>query len=216
MGRVFPSFLSPARATSHKRYAVSGARLIANLRIGQAWRGCGDLLRRQRTVSGRCEIPVCVGISTTKTLAKVANRTAKKDPLSGGVCYLPDEASQTAALAKMELGRRVGHRPPPGAAPSSPWHHLPAQAPGRQPLPHPRAVQRRPATDGDGATVHPVPGPRRGQPRLQNDMLLMSTPSASSSDPPKQKSPLPWVRPHWGRARDALADDRGAWGPAAA
>ena len=47
---------------------------------------------------------MCVGISTTKTLAKVANRTAKKDPLSGGVCYLPDEASQTAALAKMELG----------------------------------------------------------------------------------------------------------------
>ncbi|WP_327796371.1 helix-turn-helix domain-containing protein [Methylobacterium radiotolerans] len=45
---------------------------------------------------------------------------------------------------------------------------------------------------------------------------LVSTPSASSSDPPKQKSPLPWVRPHWGRARDALADDRGAWGPAAA
>lgn len=44
----------------------------------------------------------------------------------------------------------------------------------------------------------------------------LSTPSASSSDPPKQKSPLPWVRPHWGRARDALADDRGAWGPAAA
>ena len=101
---MFPSFLSPARAINHKRYAVSGARPIANLRIGQAWRECGDLLRRQRTVSGRCEIPVCVGISTTKTLAKVANRTAKKDPLSGGVCYLPDEASQTAALAKMELG----------------------------------------------------------------------------------------------------------------
>jgi DNA polymerase V len=37
-------------------------------------------------------------------VAKVANRTAKKDPHSGGVCYLPDEASQTAALAKMELG----------------------------------------------------------------------------------------------------------------
>lgn len=48
------------------------------------------------------------------------------------------------------------------------------------------------------------------------DVYLVSTPSASSSDPPKQKSPLPWVRPHWGRARDALADDRGAWGPAAA
>ncbi|MBP2498321.1 outer membrane receptor protein involved in Fe transport [Methylobacterium sp. PvP109] len=49
-----------------------------------------------------------------------------------------------------------------------------------------------------------------------DDTKNLSTPSASSSDPPKQKSPLPWVRPHWGRARDALADDRGAWGPAAA
>lgn len=59
---------------------------------------------------------MCVGISTTKTLAKVANRTAKKDPLSGGVCYLPDEASQTAALAKMELGRRVNRAGFPGGS----------------------------------------------------------------------------------------------------
>ncbi len=56
------------------------------------------------SVGRRTGIPVCVGISTTKTLAKVANRTAKKDPHSGGVCYLPDKASQTAALAKLELG----------------------------------------------------------------------------------------------------------------
>lgn len=58
----------------------------------------------RESVGRRTGIPVCVGISTTKTLAKVANRTAKKDPHSGGVCYLPDEASQTAALAKMDLG----------------------------------------------------------------------------------------------------------------
>lgn len=48
-------------------------------------------------------IPVSVGIAPTKTLAKLANRTAKKDPDSGGVCLLLTEAAQTAALAKIEL-----------------------------------------------------------------------------------------------------------------
>lgn len=64
------------------------------------------------TVLQKTGIPVCVGISTTKTLAKVANRTAKKDPASGGVCYLPNDKEQTAALAKMDLGDvwGVGHR----------------------------------------------------------------------------------------------------------
>lgn len=63
-------------------------------------------------MSNRLQLPVCVGISTTKTLAKVANRTAKKDPASGGVCYLPDERAQTAALAQMDLADvwGVGHR----------------------------------------------------------------------------------------------------------
>lgn len=68
--------------------------------------------RMRAAVLDRLQVPVCVGISTTKTLAKVANRTAKKDPASGGVCYLPNEAAQTAALAKMDLGDvwGVGHR----------------------------------------------------------------------------------------------------------
>lgn len=64
----------------------------------------GHARRVREAVGRRVGIPVCVGISTTKTLAKVANRSAKKDPTSGGVRYLPDEASQTAALAKMDLG----------------------------------------------------------------------------------------------------------------
>lgn len=65
-----------------------------------------DALARQAraTVLQKTGIPVCVGISTTKTLAKAANRTAKKDPASGGVCYLPNDKEQTAALAKMDLG----------------------------------------------------------------------------------------------------------------
>jgi len=59
------------------------------------------------------DTPVGVGISTTKTLAKVANKTAKKDPHSGGVCLLDTEAKQTAALEKLALddvwgiGRRL-------------------------------------------------------------------------------------------------------------
>jgi len=48
-------------------------------------------------------IPVSVGIAPTKTLAKVANRTAKKLPEREGVCLLLTDAEQTAALAAMEL-----------------------------------------------------------------------------------------------------------------
>ena len=48
-------------------------------------------------------IPVSVGIAPTKTLAKVANRTAKKDPASGGVCLLLTQQAQEAALARLEL-----------------------------------------------------------------------------------------------------------------
>ena len=57
----------------------------------------------RESVARRVGIPVCVGIAPTKTLAKVANRTAKKDPTSGGVCWLATEAQQTAALAKLAL-----------------------------------------------------------------------------------------------------------------
>ena len=48
-------------------------------------------------------IPVSVGIAPTKTLAKVANRTAKKDPASGEVCLLLTEQAQEAALARLDL-----------------------------------------------------------------------------------------------------------------
>ena len=48
-------------------------------------------------------IPVSVGIAPTKTLAKVANRTAKKQLNRGGVCALLTEAEQTAALNNLAL-----------------------------------------------------------------------------------------------------------------
>lgn len=48
-------------------------------------------------------IPVSVGIAPTKTLAKVANRLAKKDPASGGVRVLMAAIDQERALAQLEL-----------------------------------------------------------------------------------------------------------------
>lgn len=43
-------------------------------------------------VRQRAHIPTCVGIAPTKTLAKLANRLAKKDPALDGVCYLDSPA----------------------------------------------------------------------------------------------------------------------------
>jgi DNA polymerase V len=57
----------------------------------------------RRTVLQWTGIPVSVGIAPTKTLAKVANRLAKRDAAGGGVRCLLDEASQREALARLEL-----------------------------------------------------------------------------------------------------------------
>jgi DNA polymerase V len=70
----------------------------------------------RRTVLQWTGIPVSVGIAAIKTLAKVANRAAKKDPTSGGVCVLLDEAGIDAQLAHLALddlwgvGRRLAAR----------------------------------------------------------------------------------------------------------
>ncbi|MDX7951786.1 Y-family DNA polymerase [Lichenihabitans sp. Uapishka_5] len=48
-------------------------------------------------------IPVSVGIGPTKTLAKLANRLAKKTPESGGVMILLTAEEQEAALDRIEL-----------------------------------------------------------------------------------------------------------------
>ena len=46
---------------------------------------------------------VSVGIAPTKTLAKVANRLAKKDTAAGGVRLLLGEQAQREALGRLEL-----------------------------------------------------------------------------------------------------------------
>jgi DNA polymerase V len=57
----------------------------------------------RQTVLQWTGIPVSVGIAPTKTLAKLANRQAKKDQASGGVAILLTQDAQTAALARIEL-----------------------------------------------------------------------------------------------------------------
>jgi DNA polymerase V len=57
----------------------------------------------RRTVIRWTGIPVSVGIAPTKTLAKVANRFAKRDRAADGVLLLTEQAAQEEALARMEL-----------------------------------------------------------------------------------------------------------------
>src|SRR5690554_3490510 len=50
-------------------------------------------------------IPVCVGVAPTRTLAKFANRAAKKIPAYRGVCVLQADSAETRALLQhFELG----------------------------------------------------------------------------------------------------------------
>lgn len=69
--------------------------------------------RIKQAVSDWVQIPVCVGIAPTKTLAKIANKHAKKNKESGGVVGLFTAEEQEALLAKTSLedvwgiGRRL-------------------------------------------------------------------------------------------------------------
>lgn len=61
----------------------------------------GDLRATVRQWTG---IPTCVGIGPTKTLAKLANRVAKKNEGLGGVCDLTDLAERDKWLPKIDVG----------------------------------------------------------------------------------------------------------------
>lgn len=56
------------------------------------------------TVRQWTKIPTCVGIAQTKTLAKVANKIAKKNPALDGVFVIQDDAARVAALEKFPIG----------------------------------------------------------------------------------------------------------------
>ena len=54
-------------------------------------------------VLARTGIPTCVGVAPTKTLAKLANRLAKKSPAMGGVCSLDTDERRRGALAQVAV-----------------------------------------------------------------------------------------------------------------
>ncbi|MGM0985313.1 MAG: Y-family DNA polymerase [Pseudomonadota bacterium] len=63
---------------------------------------CRDLHRKVRQFTG---IPVSVGVAPSRTLAKLANRAAKKIPAYQGVCVLPPGNPETTGLLqRTELG----------------------------------------------------------------------------------------------------------------
>jgi DNA polymerase V len=63
------------------------------------------LARRIRAgVKSRTGIPVCVGVAETKTLAKLANRLAKKDIGLGGVLHLDSTERRKWALGQVAVG----------------------------------------------------------------------------------------------------------------
>ncbi|MGR4068267.1 Y-family DNA polymerase [Billgrantia sp. C5P2] len=70
---------------------------------------CEQMLEHARQLHDRVRqytgIPVCVGVAPTRTLAKFANRAAKKIPAYRGVCVLQDNTAETQALLqRFELG----------------------------------------------------------------------------------------------------------------
>ncbi len=83
-------------------YSIDEAFL--NLTGFEGW-GLTDYARAIRSaVKQDTGIPVSVGIGVTKTLAKIANRLAKKTPESGGVWNLLETTDIDAALAWVAVG----------------------------------------------------------------------------------------------------------------
>lgn len=76
--------------------------------------GISDLTRYGQTMRGAIRqcvgIPVCVGIASSKTLAKLANHAAKKRPQYGGVCNFNEmpEPELDALLAGIGAGEVWG------------------------------------------------------------------------------------------------------------
>lgn len=64
-----------------------------------------DYARKVRAgVKARTGIPTCVGVAPTKTLAKLANRLAKKNPDLGGVLYLDNAERRAWVLGQVAVG----------------------------------------------------------------------------------------------------------------
>ncbi|MCY7352571.1 MAG: Y-family DNA polymerase, partial [Cytophagaceae bacterium] len=58
------------------------------------------------------KIPTCVGIAPTKTLAKIANKLAKKEAVHNGVFAITDEATRREVLGRFDIADvwGIGHQ----------------------------------------------------------------------------------------------------------
>jgi DNA polymerase V len=84
-------------------YSIDEAFL--NLRHHLAGENAIDLARRIRaTVRQWTGMPVSIGVAPTKTLAKIANRIAKRNPESQGVFNMLDNPDADAWLARIDVG----------------------------------------------------------------------------------------------------------------
>jgi len=71
---------------------------ISDVRVADRATLARDMRETVRAWTG---IPTCVGIGATKTLAKLANHVAKKNPGLGGVCDLTDPAAYDHWMARI-------------------------------------------------------------------------------------------------------------------
>ena len=81
---------------------------LAGLPCRDLWAYAQDL---RATVKRWTGIPTCVGLGPTKTLAKLANAVAKKNPVFGGVCDLAEPAVRGAVLRAFPVGKVWGIGP---------------------------------------------------------------------------------------------------------
>lgn len=79
------------QAASFEQYSIDEAFLTAPVSVAEAKKLAHSI---KTQLARRVGVPVCVGVASSKTLAKLANKTAKKVPALGGVCVwdaLPQE-----------------------------------------------------------------------------------------------------------------------------
>ncbi len=83
-------------------YSIDEAFLdFSHMKIAEMAPLACEIRRKVRQWTG---IPVSIGIAATRTLAKLANRTAKKNPFSGGVFLMDSPDKIENALSKAETG----------------------------------------------------------------------------------------------------------------
>lgn len=66
---------------------------------------CAAIRHDVRTLA---KIPTCIGIGPTKTIAKLANKVAKKDRAGDGICDFAEEADRIDAYSSLGLGEVWG------------------------------------------------------------------------------------------------------------